>query len=186
MGRKIDYTIENPIDNIFIYICEKISPIFYELNMTPNQITTLSLIFGILSMYCLYNDRLESAFIFYLIQYLFDCLDGYYARKYNMQSKFGDYYDHFKDWFVAIGIFIILLYKIKNKKLFFITNVILVLLLNYHMGCQEMNSKYNQFNDVLEMTNCCMDKEHIHITKYFGAGTINLFTAIMILLSNRI
>jgi len=47
------------------------------------------------------NQFALSAFS-YLISYMFDCWDGYYARKYNMESKFGDYYDHVSDMFIGI------------------------------------------------------------------------------------
>ena len=36
-----------------------------------------------------------------------DCLDGFYARKYNMTSQFGDYLDHLSDVFKTTCLFYI-------------------------------------------------------------------------------
>ena len=40
--------VENPLDNILIDIAENLNPYFKKMNFTPDMITTLSLIFGIL------------------------------------------------------------------------------------------------------------------------------------------
>ena len=47
-SRKIPNIYENPFDIFLINICEMMNPYFKKLNFTPNGITTLSLIFGIL------------------------------------------------------------------------------------------------------------------------------------------
>ena len=48
--RKIPKNLENPIDNVIIDACETMSTFFKNLHLNPNDITTLSLIFGILSI----------------------------------------------------------------------------------------------------------------------------------------
>ena len=57
MVRKLKEHHENPIDNIIYIIVEILDPIFYRLNFTPNIITTLSLITGLLSGYYFYKDK---------------------------------------------------------------------------------------------------------------------------------
>ena len=98
--RKIESNLENPIDNILIDICDFILPTLKVLNFTPNILTTISLIFGLLSVYCLFREDKKCFAIFYLVSYFFDCVDGMMARKYNMVSRFGDIYDHTKDCLV--------------------------------------------------------------------------------------
>ena len=50
---KIDQNYYNIIDNNLIQLSEYLSPTFKKLNFTPNGITTLSLVFGVLSIYLL-------------------------------------------------------------------------------------------------------------------------------------
>ena len=101
-ARKLPAKYENPIDNFLVSIAEKLNPIFYNLGFNPNGITTLSLIFGILFNYYYFNKKYEMAATMMMISYFFDCMDGNFARTYNMQTKFGDYYDHIKDVLVML------------------------------------------------------------------------------------
>ena len=49
--RKIAREFENPIDNILIDISQLLSPIAYFLGLTPNILTTFSIIFSGISFY---------------------------------------------------------------------------------------------------------------------------------------
>ena len=49
--RKIPREYENPIDNINLDFAEFMCPYFKVLNLTPNDLTTISFIFGLLSVY---------------------------------------------------------------------------------------------------------------------------------------
>jgi hypothetical protein len=74
-GRKIQYYLENPIDNILIDLCDRLIPF---INATPNQITIFRLILGIIFIYHL-NCRTNKLFtiLFIVFFYFLDCLDGY-------------------------------------------------------------------------------------------------------------
>lgn len=76
-------------NNIFLPIATKLVDPLYNLSLTPNNVTVLSTIFTFLSIYFLHNDKNLYAVIAYFIGYLFDCVDGKMARKYNMTSKYG-------------------------------------------------------------------------------------------------
>ena len=104
----------NPLDNFYLNIIEKINPILYKLNFTPNIITTISFILGLLTAYFIYRECYISAGISYFFSYFFDCVDGNFARKYNMTSKFGDYYDHITDCINNL----LILYVILSSKLY--------------------------------------------------------------------
>ena len=67
--RKIIREIENPIDNIFIDLAESTAPFYKSLNMTPNQLTTFNLLFGLTASYLFYKEYRCMAVIFYLIAY---------------------------------------------------------------------------------------------------------------------
>lgn len=70
-----------------------------KLNITPNQITIISIVFGILAVF--YIEKSHNLFvIFYLLNRISDGVDGYYARKQNLSTKLGSHLDHFGDYFV--------------------------------------------------------------------------------------
>jgi phosphatidylglycerophosphate synthase len=72
-------------------------------------------VFGLLAVIFLYKNKPMLSVICYFISYFFDCCDGYYARKYNMCTKFGDFYDHVKDWVINFLFIGLLIYRNKNK-----------------------------------------------------------------------
>ena len=184
--RKINSKYENPIDNILISICEKIAPFFNKLNFTANKITTLSLLFGIISIIFLYENYVITSLIFFVVAYFFDCLDGFYARKYNMVTDFGDKYDHIKDLIVYILFFSVLYIKSKDKKKFFIIMIFIIIfsILSFiHLGCQQClyNKDSEVGNTILNSFKSFCKKnptKNINYTKYFGCGTFILVIVI--------
>ena len=192
--RKIPRELDNPVDNLCIVISEQLSEIFHKFNFSPNQLTTISLLMGLLSLYMYIQGLYLISAVFFFIQYLFDCFDGYYARKYDMVTRFGDYYDHFKDVIIAILIIIpiIINYNSQNnyKKclpyvliLFFFGSVI-------HLGCQEVYYGKNQSETLYHLKQFCPTKhdkasvtEIIKYTRFFGTGTFTLYIIFLILFS---
>ena len=195
---KLDPKYENPIDNIMYKISGQIEPFFKSIHSTPNNITTLSLICGLLCVYFLNNEENVNkylAFIFYLLAFLFDCLDGYYARKNNMMSKLGDMYDHYKDITIHILIYYTL-YNRLSKPNFMVFNLLLVIIgtgLSVQMGCQEKKYEDTIGSDNANVNSgflgsfkllCKNPNSTMKITRYFGVGTITLLFALFILLIN--
>lgn len=187
-GRKISGFHETVIDDCLIKICEPASSFIHSKSkgtVTPNMITTVGLMVGVGSMFALVKNRYLLAFALLWICYWFDCLDGFYARKYKMETEFGDYYDHFRDIFV-LGLVIILLFlKLKGiYKVFFVIAVGLSLfLLLQHMGCQELNSDYQKANGSLKpLTNLCPHKTMISLSRIAGCGTFVLVVSFFILI----
>ena len=77
--------------------------------VTPNQITALSLVFGLgAGIVCLKADYLSILIgaILFLICYVLDNCDGEIARLKNMQSRFGMRFDTFVDWLVHAVFFV--------------------------------------------------------------------------------
>lgn len=189
--RKISSEYENPWDNIMIGLAESLSPLFYSIGFNPNMITTLSNISCIITILLLLNAKWYWAAFFLLLSYLFDCLDGHFARKYNMVTVFGDYYDHISDILKIVSI-LITMYFINKEKFFKVIPIIILLgiLMSIHLGCQE--SLYTSDESVtLEPTKqlCPVEninnkesvKEALSSTKYFGCGTFFLALAIGII-----
>jgi hypothetical protein len=187
--------LEEEHENIFdIYICRFIDThihIYRQLGFTPNIITTLSLISGCSSAYMIYKKKYKFAGLLFLIAYYLDCTDGKFARKYNLVTKFGDYYDHFSDLFKLLLI-IYVLYK-DNYEKFKVTGVIIVLLsilCLYQMGCQQ--AIYADKQETPESPTLDLFKPsrescmlNIHNTKFFGCGTLNIIVALIIFFWNK-
>lgn len=185
-GRKINDSIENPIDLFLIEINTKLNPLYYNLNFTPNTLTSLSLVITLLGLYLHSNSYFIVGGILYFIGYYFDCADGNYARTYNMTTKFGDLYDHISD-FVKFGLYIYLLYSynLPMKTIIFISVVVILLLISsgLFLGCQEsIYAKNNDGSDFLKLLKkVCYKKECIHIFKYGSTGTLQLFCSMVLM-----
>lgn len=112
---KIPLEYEDPIDNIFYKWSDQLCPFFKKYNFTPNMITTLGLFSTLFMIYLIVNQQCQFATLFYIIAYFFDCMDGCFARKYKMTSKYGDYYEHIVDWIRNTAVVLAILYSCKNN-----------------------------------------------------------------------
>lgn len=76
-----------------------------------------------------------------IVSYFFDCADGHMARKYNMTSKFGDYYVHISD-IVKITLVLYSLYLINSNKFFKVIPIVIFMgtMMIIHMGYQKFMS----------------------------------------------
>jgi hypothetical protein len=190
MVNKIPKEYENPFDNLILSFIDTHLEKYYKLGFTPNMITTLSLITGISSAYFITQRQFILAGLLYLISYYFDCVDGKLARKYNMTSVFGDYYDHFSD----ITKFIIVIYvlylndKIKMKK-YILLIIILLILTMYQIGCQQaLYPMVDTESPTLDMFKASKESclKNIYHTRYFGCGTITLVLVLIIMFWNKL
>jgi phosphatidylglycerophosphate synthase len=126
-GKLVPEKYENPIDNLFMKLAAFVLPLFNTLKIGPNGITTFSfiLVFPLIYFYDIYNNFV--AIFFLLLLYLFDTVEEYQAKKYNLETDVVDYYDHFKDIlvFFVIDIFILMrIYHLESTELFTILFVI--------------------------------------------------------------
>ena len=187
--RKIPNQYENFIDNILIRIVEMIQPQFYKMGFTPNILTTLSSICWLIGIYFFINDGMYYTFytvLFFMVSYFFDCFDGHFARSYNMVTTFGDYYDHITDIlkFIILLYCIYKLYKSKFYKVLLILGVFTVLSF-MHLSCQELY--VGTTSDTLSLLKyfCIANKHNVkrvlHITKYFGCGTLYPVTMLCVM-----
>ena len=189
--RKISRQYDNPFDNFLISLSEITTPYAYQIGMNPNMITTLSIISTIIVVLLLLNANYIWAAIFFLIAYFFDCLDGHYARKYNMVTVFGDYYDHISDVLKIIAV-LGTLYYINKKKFMVVIPIIIIIgiLTIIHFGCQELYYNSTESETVEFTKNLCPVKNinnineienKMNFTKYFGMGTMQLIIIISII-----
>jgi phosphatidylglycerophosphate synthase len=190
MVNKIPDNLDNPIDNILYKIIDTQLEFYNDLHLTPNLLTTISLISGLSSVYLLKNDQFVISAILWFISYYFDCTDGKMARKFNMTSRFGDLYDHASDTLKHILLFYVLYSKLKDNanynKILIIFIVIFVLSMA-QLGCQEKLTKKLTNKDespTLEITEklVIIDcEEQMKFTRYFGPATITIYLILVIL-----
>ena len=132
------------IDKYFVY---PIANIFlkpsYKLGLTPNIITTITLVLRIIYLYNFYNKKNPGLIIsLSLITWITDALDGAMARKYDMKSEFGSYYDVVVDNLTSVLIVIILLtrYLKSHKKIIimlFIVELLILFLIMIKLSCNK-------------------------------------------------
>lgn len=186
-GIKILESQNHPFD-VFLYkIIRHITPTFKKLNFTPNFITLLSLVFSVIGIYLFYKQTLLplAAFLL-LVGYLCDCWDGYFARKYNMVSRFGDYFDHGSD-IIKYILYIVVLFKLKRNNNHFIKYMIAIGVLSFllliQLGCEEKIYNKSNESETLKLTKLlCPNKKMIRLTKYFGAATLMITMAVIMLI----
>ena len=162
--------------------------LFKKIKFTPNLITTLSLITGIISIIFLYKFNVIGFIIFFILQYFFDVMDGYFARKYNMISKFGDYYDHIKDQIIVILLVIILItkYKIFRNPILVLIYIILYIGMFFQYSCQE--KYYAQKKESLnlefeKLKKYCFTKPEkiMRISRYLSSSTLVIYSCIVVI-----
>ena len=102
---KLPSDTDTLLERGFLGASEAITPALRLLGLTPNGVTTIGLVAGLLSAYCLYRGWIVAFVALSLMNYLSDCVDGYMARRYDMSTVFGDYYDHVSDIVIHISLF---------------------------------------------------------------------------------
>jgi phosphatidylglycerophosphate synthase len=168
---------EGPIDIIILTITEWITPLFHATGHTPNLITTYSLLCGLGSAYALWKGYLTLFIVLYMLSYLFDCVDGYMARRYDQMSVFGDYYDHFSDLAKGFAILYVFACKYPVKPLIPVSIGLGILFLGMtvYFGCSQQHINKEESKETLDvLRSLCQSDDTIHIAKYFSSGTFTV------------
>lgn len=192
-GNKLPPMYDDQIDMFYKKYIDIMNPYFKKLGFTPNDITTISFISGLLACYLYYKEYYILSGILIIISYFFDVMDGYYARIYKMQTTFGSYYDVTTDLIVNI---IIIYLVISNKKIIkskiniklviIVFLIIFILTSTYQMSCQEYyvkttNMQYKSVGLSFLDKISCKNHSNMLYTKYFGTGFLNLFIGIVLM-----
>jgi phosphatidylglycerophosphate synthase len=158
-----------------------LNPLFKSINFTPNHITTLSLIFGLITLYLLWKKHCVLAGASYFISYFFDCQDGNYARTYKMYSEFGSLYDHISDAIIIIGLILIYIFKDYNKK-FRYGLLVGGALIGYL--CWQYYLKQEEYYDAkAENKEKEIDMTSMKYLRFFGPGSGALIITVVIMIS---
>ena len=197
LGRKLPREYENPFDNFFIDIASSLNTlVFRPLNYTPNMITTMSLFLAVTSVVLFYKQWYIIAALFFTTAYILDCADGNFARTYNMETKFGDYYDHISDILKFILIAVAFAFH-QVPQVFKVTSFIIIIILYFlsmvHLGCQEAiynpdDSNTAKQDSLSHLKPLCGGKKEVSInkikyTRYVGCGTTVVAIALVIIIT---
>ena len=174
---KLSTKYENPIDNILMKGVELMSEPLHCMGVTPNMVTTASLVAGMGAAYTLNDHKYELSALLTILAYFLDCADGYMARKYEQTSNFGDWYDHISDVVKLLSLLFVM-YKIDKRKFYQVVPFMIVasLLSFIHLGCQERVYGQNESSTLAVTTKLCPGDPHksIKYTRYIGCGTFTL------------
>lgn len=178
--RKIAPEYENPIDNIMYDLAELCCPLFRATGHTPNLITTYSLMLRLLATYLLWHNHLGWFMVLFWVSYFLDNLDGHYARKYKITSRFGEMYDHGCDiGFHALVLFVIWRHHPQHLVPMLIITAVFGALMNLHLGCQQQVYQAPTEETLINLLqSICPDPKYMKVTRYFGPGTFELVFAV--------
>lgn len=165
--------------NLMIYrICEPISTFLHDhFDISPNQITLFSLPFCYLSVKTL-KEKNPICVVYFFLYTVLDYLDGYYARKYNQVTRLGDIFDHIRDLYVMLSIFVVLFNPSVKESLpmdnwIFVICLLFLYLTFKSFGCQEEDYKCDKDPSVTTKWSkmlCSESFKHSSFNKNVGTG----------------
>ena len=195
LSGKVHESLEDPLSALFYDISDSVSPFLYDIGITPNVITTFRMMLIIFVFTYYFNvQSYNIAAIIYIVAYFGDCLDGHMARKYNMETNIGDYYDHIVDTVsTIITLYFISMNMSKNYTWILLIIYMLLFFSIVQLGCQEKylenTNNVNKINsNSLKLTQylCPSDSNNnnteniMRFAKYFGVGTYMFVVTIVI------
>ena len=71
-----------------------------------NIVTSSRFVFGLIMVYLSIKNKLILFLIFYILALVSDILDGFFARKFYQQTKFGGKFDIIADNFIVLCLLI--------------------------------------------------------------------------------
>jgi phosphatidylglycerophosphate synthase len=190
MVNKLTDEYECPFDILIYNFIDTHLHHYYNLGFTPNVVTTFSLLFGLFSAYQILKGHFESGALYMIIAYYLDCVDGKLARKYNMVTNFGDYYDHISDIIKFIAIMYALFRSNEtttSKQCAYICIFLVIAIIQcMHLGYQEAIYNREEESSFLNfwrkmIASDQLPENTIQYTKYFGCGTWYLCFAVLII-----
>lgn len=179
---KIIPELDNPIDAWLLAHTARVLPALRASGHTPNTITTYSFACGLLAVWFLRHDSVIGFAVFFAMAYIFDCLDGQYARRYGMTSHFGDIYDHVTDLIVygliAATVFLRFGKTIRANPLLMLGFGVAALGLSVNIGCQQRlhNHEGRPWETLDAMQFLCPCHSWVHWSRFTGYATFNILT----------
>jgi len=146
---------KNIFEALYSNVSKPISRIVVKTSLTPNQITIISGIFGIIGAYFLtYLSRLDLIYAAVFIQLftILDLVDGDIARMKGMQSHFGKwldvFFDKLNDFLIILGLSVGVYFRTNNISALYL-GIILMGLVFFIQFSMVMNSVINRESETI-------------------------------------
>ena len=188
MVRKIPCSYENPLDNVLIDWAEKTVPLCRALGLTPNQVTVMSIFFGVLAVWALWAGWTAAFFATFFLSVWLDYLDGCLARTTGQITELGDFLDHVSDVLLTVGIVIVIAIRRGFPKAMapILAVALFASLANVHLGLQQRYYADHQVvgdeqpEETLDALKNLAPEDYdkwLPISRYFGVGTMQVAIA---------
>jgi len=170
---KVPKIYQEPLDNILYDWSDSLVPILKAYGVTPNMITAFGFSCGLLGAYLFYHDHYVESVIMLAISVFLDSCDGHMARKYNMGTEFGKYFDQISDIIRVGTLYYIMFIKDPDKfyRLFTVSIIFFIFSLS-HLTCQqiELNEPHYVYDKIKFL---CLGKKSMLTTRFFGSVLFN-------------
>jgi phosphatidylserine synthase len=188
-----NYDHLNPVDSMIMSKVDGLTDWFKNNGFNSSGVSTLSIVFGILSLKLISDKAFWAAALSYMVYYVLDHIDESIAKKYEGKVDPTSQYDTVKN-IVVHGLIAYSVYSNYSQfegctsKLFFLSLIAVIVMGLMHMGCVKVqNGTFDVESNVGKaLIGICpaTDKEGVievmKVTKYFGAGTLVLAMAVLI------
>jgi len=175
-------------------IADKIEPVLYFWGVTPNMVTIFRFCLILIAVFLIETGRNQVAAILISISYFLDCVDGHYARKYQMVTIMGDYLDHLADIIGYTILTYILINRLWTYPIILLVQFFLTITTTLQTACEEKYvhswSKQQSSHSLNLIQNFCNPKYNFLLSenletnllflKYFGPGTLFLFISMIV------
>ena len=159
-------------------------PCWHSFGATPNVLTTLGLACSALCVYHLYHGRAALSIAFLALRCYFDYADGLLARKYDLMSDFGCYYDHTVDALFAAAFAAVVVARSKHRVLHLSLFVAFGAAMTVQMGCieKDYHEEGKRETSISRLRDLCVKPDAM---KWFDNGTFYLVLIFIIATAHR-
>lgn len=173
---------ENPLDQLLFNVASPIVDAARSVGVTPNQVTAASFLAGATALHAFKQGSPRLAVACWVLNYLCDTVDGMMARRYNMETAFGDMADHVTDVVTYTGIFALAGARVWRGQAWqpLAIGLVLALCAVGHMTCQEAFVKDKHQKVAMLNAEQCADPDNLRWTRFVGVGSLNLYLLWMI------
>ncbi len=135
LNSRFDLSLEPPLDvHVYHPISNWLVEPFHRAGLTPNHVTTLSKVLGILAIAAYVLGRTGFGALLYIGSYILDCVDGKLARRYKQSSLVGALYDFDTDILQHVLLYLVMIACNGGHLLYILYLVTLVAFSNCHYG----------------------------------------------------
>ncbi len=186
-GCKLPRALENPIDDLLMVLVEPTLQPLHSAGVTPNMVTLASAAAAAASVYFCFQGRVWPAAGLWVAGYILDVMDGFMARRFDMESRLGDALDHCTDLLGYGGLIAFVLHSLvtMHPRIYWPLAVELILCAAalYQMNCQEKETSYIAIKGIGGCA--CKDKAHLKYSRWGGMGTLMAWHVFLIYFYTR-